>query len=92
MIAKEIQCIDNLVDDIYTPDGANISQYYLELIEAIGSFLDGMVQKGYTVDLRDDLEQIQQAITSKDYILLSDVLLYTIRKDFVKLKKDLKDM
>ena len=92
MIAKVIQCIDNLVDDIYTPDGANISQYYLELIEAIGSFLDGMVQKGYTVDLRDDLEQIQQAITSKDYILLSDVLLYTIRKDFVKLKKDLKDM
>lgn len=92
MIAKVIQSIDNLVDDIYTPDGANINQYYLALIEAIGSFLEGMAQKGYTVDLRADLEQIQQAVTSKDYILLSDILLYTIRKDFVNLQKELKDM
>lgn len=92
MIEKVIQSIDNLVDDIYTPDGANVSKYYLELIEAIGLFLEGMVQKGYTVDLREDLEQIQQAVTSKDYILLSDILLYTIRKDFVNLQKELKDM
>lgn len=92
MIAKVIQSIDNLVDEIYTPDKVNINQYYLELIEAVGAFLEEMVQRGYTVDLRDDLEQIQQAVTVKDYIHLSDILLYTIRKDFVNLQKDLKDM
>lgn len=92
MIAKVIQSIDNLVDDIYTPDKVNINQYYLELIEAIGAFLEEMVQRGYTVDLRDDLEQVQKAVTVKDYIRLSDILLYTIRKDFVNLQKDLKDM
>lgn len=92
MIAKVIESIDKLADDIYTPDKANINQYYLELIEAIGAFLEEMVQRGYTVDLRDDLEQVQQAVTVKDYICLSDILLYTIRKDFVNLQKDLKDM
>lgn len=92
MIEKVIECIDKLVDDIYTPDKANINQYYLELIEAIGSFLEEMVQRGYTVDMREDLEQIQQAVTIKDYIRLSDILLYTIRKDFINLQKDLKDM
>ncbi|MDE7422457.1 MAG: hypothetical protein K2N51_01990 [Lachnospiraceae bacterium] len=92
MIAKVIESIDKLADDIYTPDKANINQYYLELIEAIGAFLEEMVQRGYTVDLRDDLEQVQQAVTVKDYIRLSDILLYTIRKDFVNLQKDLKDM
>lgn len=92
MIAKVIQSIDNLVEEIYTPDGAKINQYYLEFIEAIGSFLDQMAQKGYTVDLREDLEKIQQAVTYKDYIMLSDILLYTIRKDFTNLKKELEDM
>lgn len=92
MIEKVIQSIDKLADDIYTPDKANINQYYLELIEAVGAFLEEMIQRGYTVDLREDLEQIQQAVTIKDYIRLSDILLYTIRKDFVNLQKDLKDM
>lgn len=92
MIEKVIESIDKLADDIYTPDKANINQYYLELIEAIGSFLEEMSQRGYTVDMREDLEQIQQAMTIKDYIRLSDILLYTIRKDFINLQKDLKDM
>lgn len=92
MITKVIESIDKLADDIYTPDKGNINQYYLELIEAIGAFLEEMAQRGYTVDLREDLEQIQQAVAVKDYIRLSDILLYTIRKDFVNLQKDLKDM
>ena len=92
MIENVIASIDKLVDDIYTPDGANINQYYLDFIESIGKFLEWMAQMGYSVDLRNDLEMVQQAMSNKDYIQLSDILLYTIRKDFVNLQKDLKDM
>lgn len=89
MIQTVIEKIDQLVMEIYTSDQKEINTYYLEFIDAIGGFIQDMMEKGYTVDLRQDLERIQKAADAKDYIALSDILKYEVRKDFVNLAKEL---
>lgn len=89
MIEQVIEKIDQLVREIHTPDQKEIPTYYLEFIDAVGAFIDTMMKLGYTVDLREDLEKIQKAVDIKDYIALSDILSYEVRKDFTKLAEQL---
>lgn len=91
MIEKVICKIDQLVEELYTPDQNKVNEYYLELIDTIGAFLDWMAKLGYDVDLRKDLEKIQQAVSIRDYILLSDLIKYEMRPDFVELKKQMNE-
>lgn len=92
MIKKVLEQIEELVVELHTPDQDKVNEKYLEFIDALGMFLEEMGKKGYTVDLSEDLNQIQQAMAIKDYIRLSDILLYTIRKDFENLQKECKDL
>ena len=92
MVKKVLEKIDELVVELHTPDQNKVNEKYLEFIDTLGMFLDEMGKRGYTVDLSKDLYQIQQAMVIKDYIRLSDILLYTIRKDFENLQKECKDL
>ncbi|MBQ3599630.1 MAG: hypothetical protein II992_00295 [Lachnospiraceae bacterium] len=89
MIETVISKIDQLVKEIYTVDQNKVNVYYLEFIDAIGAFLQDMMDKGYTVDLREDLEKIQRGMEIKDYIYVSDIIKYELRKDFEELKKSM---
>ena len=89
MIETVISKIDQLVKEIYTVDQNKVNVYYLEFIDAIGAFLQDMMNKGYTVDLREDLEKIQRGMEIKDYIYVSDIIKYDLRKDFEELKKSM---
>lgn len=92
MVEQVLEKIEELVIELHTPDQDNVNEKYLDFIEALAVFLTEIGKMGYSVDINRDLEQIQRAVTIKDYIRLSDILLYTIRKYFVNLQKDLKDM
>ena len=92
MVKKVLEKIDELVKELHTPDQDKVNEKYLEFIDALGVFLDEMGKRGYMVALSEDLNQIQQAMTMKDYIRLSDILLYTICKDFENLQKEFKDL
>lgn len=85
MIQKVIDAIDQVVEEIYTAEQARLQVYYIAFMDAFSAFLDDMAKMGYTVDMTEDLQKMQQALTIKDYILLSDILLYEVRPDFVNL-------
>lgn len=89
MIEQVLEKIEDLVKELHTPDQDKVNERYLDFIDALGVFLEEMHKLGYSVDMSQDLEQVQQAMTKKDYVLLSDILLYTIRRDFVELQKDI---
>lgn len=89
MIGKVLEAIENMVQEVHTNDQAKVPECYLAFIDAIAGFIEDMANRGYTVDLSGDLQKIQNAMTKKDYIEVSDLLLYEIRPDFVQLEKDL---
>lgn len=89
MVEQVLERIDELVVELHTPDQDKVNEKYLNFIDALGTFLEEMQKLGYSVDLTQDLQEVGQAMTKKDYILLSDILLYTVRKDFENLGKEL---
>lgn len=92
MIEQVVEKIDRLVEEIHTPEQKMVGSCYIAFLDSIELFLKDMEQKGYTVDLIKDLERMQQAMEIKDYILLSDLLRYELRPDFVNLSKQLMEM
>lgn len=89
IIQLVLEQIEELVQEIYTPDQKKINERYLAFVEAIAAFIEEMQIQGYTVDLRADLEKIQNAYIKKDYVLLSDILSYEMKKDFENLEASL---
>lgn len=89
MIDQVIEAMETLVDEIYTPDQSKIQKYYLSLIDVIGNFLQWMAEQGYQVDLNEDLGKLQNAMSKKDYIAASDILMFDMKPDFEQLGKDM---
>jgi cobalamin biosynthesis Mg chelatase CobN len=89
MINQVIAAMDTLVDEIYTPDQNKIREMYLQLINSIGDFLQWMAEQGYQVDLNEDLGKLQNAMSKKDYIAASDILMFDMKPDFEQLGKDM---
>ncbi|MCR4802854.1 MAG: hypothetical protein K5895_07610 [Lachnospiraceae bacterium] len=89
MINQVIAAMDTLVDEIYTPDQNKIREMYLQLINSIGDFLQWMAEQGYQVDLNEDLGKLQNAMSKKDYIAASDILMFDMKPDFEQLEKDM---
>lgn len=89
MINQVITAMDALVDEIYTPDQTKIQEGYLQLINSIGDFLQWMAEQGYQVDLNEDLGRLQNAMSKKDYIIASDILMFDMKPDFEQLEKDM---
>lgn len=89
MIDRVIDKMEEMVDEIYTPDQTNLQQRFLDVIDAIGGFLQWMAEQGYQVDLSEDLEKLQVAMEKKDYIQASDILLLEMQPDFRELKKNM---
>lgn len=89
MINQVITAMDTLVDEIYTPDQTKIQEGYLQLINSIGDFLQWMAEQGYQVDLNEDLGKLQNAMSKKDYIAASDILMFDMKPDFEQLGKDM---
>jgi len=89
MINQVITAMDTLVDDIYTPDQTKVQEEYLQLINSIGDFLQWMAEQGYQVDLNEDLGKLQNAMSKKDYIAASDILMFDMKPDFEQLEKNM---
>ena len=89
MINQVIAAMDTLVDEIYTPDQNKIREMYLQLINSIGDFLQWMAEQGYQVDLNEDLGKLQNAMSKKDYITASDILMFDMKPDFEQLEKNM---
>lgn len=89
MINQVITAMDTLVDDIYTPDQTKVQEEYLHLINSIGDFLQWMAEQGYQVDLNEDLGKLQNAMSKKDYIAASDILMFDMKPDFEQLEKNM---
>ncbi len=89
MINQVITAMDTLVDEIYTPDQTKVQEEYLQLINSIGDFLQWMAEQGYQVDLNEDLGRLQNAMSKKDYIAASDILMFDMKPDFEQLGKDM---
>lgn len=89
MINQVITAMDTLVDEIYTPDQTKVQEEYLQLINSIGDFLQWMAEQGYQVDLNEDLGKLQNAMSKKDYIAASDILMFDMKPDFEQLEKNM---
>lgn len=89
MIPAVIAAIDVMVDEIYHLDSENLDIKFLSILEAFGRFLELMEANGYTVDMNADLQELQEAMNIKDYIRVSDCLLYDIKPGFVELGQSL---
>lgn len=89
MIDKVLIRIEGLIRIIYTMDGGDFQEAYLALLDAFDAFLNDMSEKGYVVDINEELQIIQQAVNKKDRVLLADILLYQIKPAFLGLKNEL---
>lgn len=87
MINKILESIENLVASIYDIDQIGLQEKYLTFLENIEQFIGKMTEMGYQVDMNKDLMEINDAMEKKDYIWLSDILLYTVKPDFENLRK-----
>lgn len=85
MTGRSIQAMDKVVDIVYTPDQAGLAEAFLEMIEAFGEFLGKMQEAGYTVSMEDSLMELQTSFQQKDYVRLTDCILYDLKPDFVAL-------
>jgi hypothetical protein len=86
MQSTVIEAIDHLVMEIYTLEQKELPQRFLDVIDAMGNFIQEMQEKGYSVDLLEELNLIQDAYQRKDYVELADVLLYEIKPAFQALE------
>lgn len=80
-----IRAINDLVSKIYSIDQVGLNEAFSAFIEELSLFLNRMAKEGYTVEMEEELVQIQQAFEKKDYILLADVLLYQVKPGFAAL-------
>lgn len=85
MIEKIIESIDQFVDAIYDIDQVGLQEKYLSFIDNIGAFIEKMAELGFDVDLNEDLTNIASNMEKKDYTVVADILLYTVKSDFQKL-------
>lgn len=89
MIENILIKIEEIVRIIYTPDLTGFQEAYLSLLDAFSEFLTDMDAKGYIVDINKELQSIQEAMNKNDRVLLADILLYTIKPDFISLREEM---
>lgn len=82
MQKKVIMAIDELVKEIYTLEQADLNQKFLNMIDSMDEFIQRMGEQGYLVDLTVELNSIQNAFMKKDFVQLSDYLLYQLKPQF----------
>lgn len=85
MVDKIIESIDQFVDAIYDIDQVGLQEKYLAFIDNISVFIEKMAEKGYEVNLNEDLTNIAKGMEKKDYTEVADILLYTVKADFKQL-------
>lgn len=73
---KIIETIEKMVKDIYLPDQPNLQQDYLACIDTIATSLSNIAD---ACVLNEKLIKLQNSYERKDYIELSDILLYEIQ-------------
>lgn len=78
-----LEKIEQLVQTIYTPDQVDIDGKFLQFLEALEQYMIAAVQGTEIAEWNENLLKVQSAYVVKDYVTLSDVLLYEI-KDKVK--------
>lgn len=85
MVDKIIESIDQFVDAIYDIDQVGLQEKYLAFIDNISVFIEKMAEKGYEVNLNEDLTNIAKGMEKKDYTEVADILLYMVKADFQQL-------
>ena len=85
---KVIAAIIDLVEEIYTLEQEKIAEKFMGLVDSLDKFITAMAEKGYSVDLTEDLSSIHYAYSNKDYVQLADLLLYELKPQFDELQLD----
>lgn len=80
-----ILAIDELVNEIYSPDQAYLIEKFTALVDQLIQFIDEMQKMDYLVDLTKELNILQSAFEKKDYVALADELLYDLKPQFEEL-------
>lgn len=75
-----IKTIDEIVQTIYTPDQVNLDGKFIELLEAIEVCANVGILGEHIPDINQVLLKVQSAYMIKDYVTLSDILLYEIKE------------
>ena len=86
-IDEIVSLTTEISEHIYMRSQKNVSKLYIRLLDAFAVFLSEMEAMGYHVDLNEELFKLQRAYTKKDYIELSDLLLYEIKPEFEELRQ-----
>ena len=74
-----IKTIDEIVQTIYTPDQVNIDGKFIQFLEAIEVYANTGVLEEKVPNINQVLLKVQSAYAIKDYVTLSDLLLYEIK-------------
>lgn len=77
---KLIKTIDEIVQTIYTPDQVNIDGKFIQFLEAIEIYANTGVLEEKVPNINQVLLKVQSAYAIKDYVTLSDLLLYEIKE------------
>lgn len=85
MTKKLFQEIDNLVNEIYTIEQVKINDYFQAFLKELLVFIENMNNTGYTINMDEELLNLQKAYEGKDYGLMADILLYDIKNNLVGL-------
>ena len=85
MIERILKSIEELVASIYDIDQVDLKEKYLAFIESISKFIEKMAIAGYEVNMNEDLQNIANAMETRDYTKVADILLYTVKTDFEQL-------
>ena len=75
-----IKTIDEIVQTIYTPDQVNIYGKFIQFLEAIEIYANTGVLEEKVPNINQVLLKVQSAYAIKDYVTLSDLLLYEIKE------------
>ena len=77
---KLIQTIEEMVQAIYTPDQVDIDGKFVHFLEAIEVYANTGVLGEKIPNINQILLEVQSVYMIKDYVTLSDILLYEIKE------------
>ncbi|MDE6312562.1 MAG: hypothetical protein K2M46_02920 [Lachnospiraceae bacterium] len=85
MTEQAINTMDKVVQIVYTPDQAGLAEAFVEMLDAFAEFIQRMQDAGYSVSMDKSLMELQDSFQQRDYVRLTDCILYDLKPDFESL-------
>lgn len=72
--------IEQLVDSIYDVDQIDLDKKFIEFLDSMENYILYIEKENQDFSMNQELLMLQEAYLKRDYIQLSDIILYDIKE------------